>query len=148
LQGAEIWRSLGTWITDHNPRFAKDIAERFAGAALIAPEDIAKFLPVRVAFRTQLERLVPTGTAVVLPTTPCVAPLRSASPSVIGDFYQRALILTSIAGHSGAPQVAYPLGLWQGCPIGVSILAAPGNDRALFDLVKDLATAEQEVASR
>jgi amidase len=148
LQGAEIWRSLGTWITDHNPRFAEDIAERFADAALIAPEDIANFHPVRAAFRTQLEALVPAGAGVVLPTTPCVAPLRSASPSVIGDFYQRALTLTSIAGHSGAPQVTFPLGLWRGCPIGVSILAAPGNDRALFDLVKGLATTEQEVASR
>ena len=26
LQGAEIWQSLGTWITRHKPRFADDIA--------------------------------------------------------------------------------------------------------------------------
>ena len=36
--------------------------------------------------------------------------------AVIGDFYRGALTLTSIAGHSGAPQVALPLGFWQGGP--------------------------------
>ena len=33
LQGAEIWQSLGPWIARHRPRFAADIAERFAGTA-------------------------------------------------------------------------------------------------------------------
>ncbi len=32
LQGAEIWQSLGPWITLHKPRFADDIAQRFAGS--------------------------------------------------------------------------------------------------------------------
>ena len=30
LQGAEIWQSLGAWITSTRPDFAADIAERFA----------------------------------------------------------------------------------------------------------------------
>ena len=33
LQGAEIWQSLGAWITSTRPDFAADIAERFASAA-------------------------------------------------------------------------------------------------------------------
>ena len=38
LQGAEIWQSLGGWITNNKPRFADDIAQRFAGAAAITPD--------------------------------------------------------------------------------------------------------------
>ena len=39
LQGAEIWQSLGPWIARHQPRFAADIAERFAGTARITPAE-------------------------------------------------------------------------------------------------------------
>ena len=38
LQGAEIWQSLGGWIAHHKPRFADDIAQRFAGTAAITPD--------------------------------------------------------------------------------------------------------------
>ena len=72
---------------------------------------------------------MPPETAIVIPTTPCIALLRDAPASVIADFYRRALTLTSIAGHCGAPQVALPLGRWRGCPVGVSIVGAPGSDR-------------------
>jgi amidase len=40
LQGAEIWQSLGPWIARHQPRFAADIAERFAGTARITPAEV------------------------------------------------------------------------------------------------------------
>jgi amidase len=139
LQGAEIWQSLGSWIARQRPRFAGDIAERFAGAARITPAEAADFVPVRAAIRARFATLVPPHTALVIPTTPCVALPRDAPASVIGDFYQRALTLTSVAGHCGAPQAALPLGFWRGCPVGVSIIGAPGSDRSLLDLAGTLA---------
>ena len=54
LQGAEIWQSLGPWITHHKPRFADDIAQRFAGTAAITPDDIARYAPIRVAIRDRI----------------------------------------------------------------------------------------------
>ena len=54
LQGAEIWQSLGPWITHHKPRFADDIAQRFAGAAAITPDDIARYAPIRAAIRDRI----------------------------------------------------------------------------------------------
>jgi len=148
LQGAEIWQSLGAWIASQRQRFAGDIAERFADAALITPADVANFHPVRDAMRTRFETLVPPDTALVIPTTPCIAPVRHAPAAVIGDFYQRALTLTSIAGHAGAPEVAFPLGLWRGCPVGVSILAARGSDGSLLDLTTNLVTSAAGTASK
>jgi amidase len=139
LQGAEIWQSLGAWITGAQPNFAADIGERFAGTAAVTADQVEHFRPVRAAIRARSEALVPSGTAIVIPTTPCVALARNAPGRVIGDFYRRALTLTSIAGHCGAPQLALPLGLWHGCPIGLSILGARGSDRALLDLARKLA---------
>jgi amidase len=148
LQGAEIWQSLGPWIARHQPRFAADIAERFAGTARITPAEVADFAPVRAAIRARFAALVPSETALVSPTTPCVALLRDAPASVIGDFYRRALTLTSIAGHCGAPQAALPLGFWRGCPVGVSILGAAGSDRPLLALTRTLAGLAARTVSR
>jgi len=140
LQGAEIWQNLGAWITAHNPRFAADIAERFAGCVRITPTEVESCRSARAAIRVRFEAVVPPDTALIVPTTPCVALLRDASADVVGDFYRRALTLTSIAGHCGAPQAALPLGFWQGCPIGVSVVGARGSDRSLLDLSRKLPT--------
>ena len=61
LQGAEIWQSLGPWITHHKPRFADDIAQRFAGTAAITPDDIARYAPIRAAIREQNRAARPAG---------------------------------------------------------------------------------------
>jgi amidase len=139
LQGAEIWQSLGAWITSCRPDFAEDVGERIADAAAVTADQVEQYRSVRAAIRLRFESLVPPGVAIVIPTTPCIALLRNAPGDVIGDFYKKTLTLTSIAGHCGAPQVALPFGRWQGCPIGLSILAARGGDGALLDLAMKLA---------
>ena len=139
LQGAEIWQSLGAWITANRPGFAQEIGERFASAATVTTDQVEHYSAVRVVIRARFEALMQPDTAVIMPTTPCLALSKDAPGDVIGDFYKRALTLTSIAGHCGAPQVALPLGRWQGCPIGLSILGARGSDRALLDLVTKIA---------
>ncbi|MGB7097861.1 MAG: amidase [Xanthobacteraceae bacterium] len=139
LQGAEIWQSVGPWITNHKPRFADDIAQRFAGTAAITRSDVARYVPVRAAIQGTIEKLVPQDTAILMPITPCPALIENAPGDVIGSFYQRALTLTSVAGHCGAPQVALPLGRWQECPIGLAILGPRGSDRALLQLATTIA---------
>jgi amidase len=138
LQGAEIWQSLGGWIASKKPRFAADIASRFADAAAIAPGQVARCLPIRAAIRHRFEALIPSDTAVVMPITPCPALRIDASADTIGDFYRRALTLTSVAGHCGAPQVTLPIGRWRGCPIGLSVIGRRNADRALLELAGTL----------
>ncbi len=146
LQGAEIWQRLGSWITRNKPRFADDIAQRFAGAAAITPAEVARYEPVRAAIRNKFDLLVAHDTAIVMPITPCPALIENAPDDTIGSFYQRALTLTSLAGHCGAPQVALPLGRWHECPIGLSILGARGSDRALLQLATTIAAAAAAMA--
>ena len=138
LQDAEVWESLGDWLTANRMPLADDIATRFAGAATVTSDRIAASRPVRATIRARFKALAPPGTAIVLPVTPCVALPKNASGSAIGDFYTRALRLTSIASHAGAPQVTLPLGHWHHTPIGLSLIAAPGSDRALLDLATAL----------
>jgi amidase len=69
----------------------------------------------------------------VLPTTPRIALRKDAQPSEFADFYPRALTLTSIAGHTGLPQISIPAGEVAGCPVGLSIVGSGDHDRALLD---------------
>jgi amidase len=144
LQGAEIWQSLGGWITSKKPHFADDIALRFAGAAAITPAEVARCRRIRAAVRDRFEALISADTAIVMPITPCTALRIDAPPHTIGDFYRRTLTLTSVAGHCGAPQVTFPLGRWQDRPIGLSVLGRRGSDRALLELVVRLAARVAE----
>lgn len=140
LQGAEIWQSLGGWITRKQPRFAPDIAPRFAGAAAITPAEVAHQAPIRAAIRDRFASLLPADTAIIMPVTPWPALRVDAPADVISDFYRRTLTLTSVAGHCAAPQVTLPLGSWQGCPIGLSLLGRRGCDHALLDLAMRVAS--------
>jgi amidase len=146
LQGGEIWQSIGGWIASKTPRFADDIAQRFAAVAAITPAEIDRFRPIRAAIRDRFEALIPRDTAIVMPVTPCPALRIDAPPQTIGDFYRRTLILTSVAGHCGAPQVTLPLGRRQGCPIGLSVLGRRDSDRALLELAASLAARVAESA--
>jgi amidase len=139
LQGWEIWESLGPWIAKAKPRFGEAIALRFADASTVTAEQTEHFRRVRAEFVARVHALTAQHTALVIPTAPCPALARGADGPVISEFYRRALTLTSISGHSGAPQISLPVGLDCGCPIGLSIVSAPGTDLALLDLARQLA---------
>ena len=77
--------------------------------------------------------LLDDGVGLVLPTAPCAALRIDAAGDEIANFYRRALVLTSVAGHAGVPQISLPVGRVGGCPVGLSMLGAAGQDRALLD---------------
>lgn len=133
LQGAEIWRELGPWITATRPRFGDAIAPRFADAATITAADVTCWSRLRAGFAARLRDHLAHGAALLIPTAPCVALRLDAPGEEIGAFYQRALALTAIAGHAGLPQLTLPVTTVDGCPVGLSIVAAAGQDRALLD---------------
>jgi amidase len=139
LQGAEIWEQLGPWITATRPTFGPSIAPRFADAAAIQPSAVKHYRALRQAIADRLRALIPNGTGLVIPTTPGPAPAKSASPAEISSFYRSALPLNAIAGHPGLPQVTIPVAQIQGYPLGLSIVGAPGSDRALLSFAVKLA---------
>ena len=138
LQAEDIRAALGPRIAAIGPRFGPDIAERFADA--LAPQPyLAHHRSYRQRARTLLAGLLPPGTAMLLPTTPVARLPRDVDGAALGHFYPRALALSAIAGHAGAPQVHIPAG-----PVGFSVVVAPGTDRALVDFARDLGEPRDE----
>jgi amidase len=138
MQGVEIWEQLGSWVRSARPIFGGTIEKRFEDAASITASDAAKYRPAREAFAETIRKLTADGTALLLPTTPCEALLKSAGSDEIGDFYSKALTLNSAAGHAGAPQVTIPVSSVSGCPIGLSIIGARGSDARLLRTAREL----------
>jgi amidase len=148
IQGVEIWQHLGAWITATRPRFGTSISERFAGAASLDPAEAAPWEAFRAAFRQRLVEAIPRGTAVIVPTTPTLPPLRDVDPATLADFYFRSLTMNAVAGLAGLPQVTLPLASLAGVPVGVSLIAARGADRALLDLAAMLSAGSGTFGER
>jgi amidase len=135
IQAFEIWGSLGAWVTSAHPDLGPGIRERIAHAATVSELDAHQQRVVRASIEEHLRSLLPAGAVLCLPTAPGAAPRRDApSAELEGEFRAKAIALLCIAGLGGLPQVTLPLGTIDGCPIGLSILGAPGADRALLAL--------------
>lgn len=136
LQGAEIQASLGPWIASEKPRFGDNIAPRFAQLEFLEPRAIAHWNGWRRAQAKRLHSQLAGGTVWLLPSAPCTALHRTATALQRSAFYERALTLSSLAGHAGLPQISMPLAQVDGLPIGLSLLGAPGSDESLLALAK------------
>ncbi len=66
--------------------------------------------------------------------SPGIAPLRNSPPKELDGLRSRALPILSIAGLARLPQVSLPLARLEGCPLGLSLVAARGSDTTLLAL--------------
>ncbi|WP_241158262.1 amidase [Cohnella candidum] len=139
IQGFEIWQTHGEWIGRERPLFGPDIAERFAWAATITPEDYRKHQAAKREVTARVEALIGEDGLLVLPTVPCVAPAKGQSGEAIGRIRSRVMQICCLAGMTGLPQVTIPAGTADGLPVGVSFIAGRGQDVRLLRWVREIA---------
>lgn len=138
LQGLEIARELGDFLAS-KPIFGPTIKPRFDRVRTLDPAAGARWKAWRAKTTVRLRQLLPTGTFLVLPTAPSIAPRRFLRDEAAGRFYDAALTLGSIAGHAGLPAVSLPVAALHGCPLGLSIVGGSGDDEALLAEVANIA---------
>jgi amidase len=131
LQGLDVMRALGLFL-ESSPRFGATIAPRFEGARALDPAVEPQWRAWRHAFADRMRALLPAGTLLLLPTTPGIAPLRFLRDAHAEHFYRGALTLCSLAGLARLPVVTLPVATLDGCPLGLSVIAGPGEDEALL----------------
>ncbi|MDJ0831920.1 MAG: amidase [Gammaproteobacteria bacterium] len=140
-QAAEIWQEHGEWIRRSQPDFGPGVRERFEMAASITSGMTRKALDARAEMRNELLDLMGNDGLLVLPTSPGPAPLRDADETALGGFRQAALELLSPAGLAGLPQISIPVGMVDGAPVGLSMIAPAGRDEWLLGLAQNLFSA-------
>ncbi|MEM9764302.1 MAG: amidase [Pseudomonadota bacterium] len=137
-QCAEGWAAHGAWIEAQRPVLASNVASRFAYAAGIGEEAWAAARAEREVIGSHLAMALPPGTVAVLPTCPGPAPFRGLPDAETDAYRNDAHRLLCPAGHGGLPQISMPAAAVDGGPVGLSLLAASGEDASLFSLATAL----------
>ena len=137
LQGLEIATALGDFLAT-GPTFGPTIQPRFEGARSLDAVQGPRWRAWRSAAATRLHGLLLPGTILLLPSAPSIAPRRFLRGAAAGAFYDAALTLGSVAGHAGLPAVSVPLVTIEGGPLGLCLVAGPGEDERLLALVAGL----------
>jgi amidase len=138
LQYHDIWTTHGAWVRRVRPTFGSQVGPRFDAVAKVQPHEVAIMRERRTDIMARLDALLTDNAVLMLPTVPDIAPRLRLPPADTVAFRERALALLCIAGLGGLPQVTLPFGTLHGCPIGLSVVAARGNDAMLLDIAERL----------
>ena len=145
-QGAEAWAALGEWVTRVKPQFGPAIQGRFAWAQTIAPRDVAHARARREEITRRMDELLREGAVLALPSAPGIALLRGSPLEEVDGLRARALPMLCIAGLARLPQVSLPLATLDGCPLGLSLIAARGNDTMLLAIASAISFQPRAVS--
>jgi amidase len=139
LQAAEIWATLGTWMTATQPSIGPGIKERFEYAATITDAHVAAAKARRHAITAHVEGLLGGDGVICLPTSPRAAPLRGTPVDTVEvEYRNQALRILCIAGLAGLPQISLPLATIDGLPLGLSLIGARNSDQGLIALARQI----------
>jgi amidase len=139
VQAEEVWATLGGWIEAVRPRFGPGVRERFAAAKATDAAVAAPGRAFRRLLQARIRPLLAGGAVLVYPTSPCPAPLLTASMAEQNAVRQATIGVTAIAGFCGLPEVTLPAGIVNGAPVGISLVAGAGFDRGLLAFACDAA---------
>jgi amidase len=139
VQAEEAWTALGGWIEATSPRLGPGVKERFAAAKLTDPAIAGPGRAFRRLVQGRIRPLLAGGAILVYPTSPCPAPLLTATLPEQDAVRQATVGVTAIAGFCGLPEVTLPAAMVDGAPVGLSLVAGPGLDRGLLAFACDAA---------
>ena len=139
VQAEEAWAALGAWVETVTPSFGPGIAERFAAARTTNPADAGIGRGYRRMLQARVRPILAGGAVLVYPTSPCPAPLLTSRQAEQDAVREATMGVTAIAGFCGLPEVTLPVAVVGGAPVGLSLVAGQGQDRALLALACDAA---------
>jgi len=138
LQGRDIWRSHGEWISQTSPVFAPDIQQRFDWCSQLSQQDEINAEDALQTLMQEFKNYMDTQTLAIFPTTPGAAPPLDASAEYLANYRVQLMGLTALAGLAGYPQLSMPVMRNDDAPWGMSLMAIPGSDRALLQIAAEL----------
>jgi amidase len=141
IQFAEVWQSHGDWVTKYKPQFGPGIHERIYLSAKVTPELFAAARTLREDIAKRMATLLKNRAIIVLPTVPGIAPKPVMSLPEADKLRATSMALLCTSGLARLPQMSLPLASVDGCPFGISIMAAQGGDEMLIAAAEKIAAA-------
>lgn len=134
IWGAEGWAQHRNWIETVQPKFGSGVAARFAARAQVTAEEAVTANRARDAIAEYLADLLDDGAVLALPAAPGVAPKIGGSDTDIEPFRAANEPIGSVSGLGRLPQIVLPMAEVDGLPLGLGLVAGPGNDEMLLDI--------------
>jgi amidase len=135
VQAHEAWQAHGRWLERHLDDLGPDVRGRVEAAAALEPDDVRRATALAATARRRILELV-GDRVLVLPAAATAAPRLGVGPAEVARVREATLRLTCLAGLAGLPAVTVPGRTASGLPAGTCLLAAPGRDHDLLDLVR------------
>jgi amidase len=148
VQAQEAWATLGSWVEATRPAFGPGVGERFAAARAMPAAAAAAGRAFRRVFQARMATLLAGGAVLAYPTSPIPAPRLDSSAEDQNAVREATMGVTAIAGLASLCEVTLPAARVEGAPVGLSLVAAPGRDRALLGLARRVAEALSLPAAR
>jgi amidase len=142
LQRRDAWATNQGWIESLRPTFGPSIAQRWREAASVTEQEHDAAVVLAALLSERVWELLTGDAVLVLPSAPGVAPLLTADPDETAATRSRLMDLTVISPIAKAPQVSLPLMEFDGLPVGIGLMASPGNDELVLDLAAELVPDE------
>ncbi len=124
IQGFEIIRLHGEWLSQYGDSLDPAIAERVKWSRQITPEQYQAAKAEQAKFTDQIQTAINGFDGLwVLPTTPSGPPRLDMPADELAIYRSQLMGMTSVAGLSGLPQLHIPMpGLEEG-PCGISLIS-------------------------
>lgn len=147
LQGREIWSNHGVWVEEHGSSLAEDVRMRLERCKRLSKDtesaqqhDRAE----RLKYTRSLSADVEPGTVVVLPVMLRHGPMRDWDDDQLAEFRSGCFRLAAPSSLTGTPQAVFSArGDSDPRSVGVGLLAAPGADLRLLELMTSLCDDSQ-----
>jgi amidase len=135
IQAAEVWASVGAWVSEVKPNLGPGVKERIAWAATVTPQMHAEASARRAGIVARMQQLIGPDDVLCLPTSPRAAPLLGTPVDKIEiEYRNQAMCLLCISGLAGLPQLSLPLAQIDGLPLGLSIVGRQSADTMLLSI--------------
>ena len=136
VQGREIWREHGPWVSDNLEQLAVDVQVRLRICEARGgdpPDAVRADLDARERYRRTVRDLLGADGVLVLPVLPRRGPLRAWSAEELTAYRSACFRLTAPGSLAGVPEVVVPAGVH-----AAGLAGPPGGDLALLRLAAAL----------
>ncbi|KAK9690845.1 hypothetical protein RND81_09G157800 [Saponaria officinalis] len=135
------------WFASAKPKLVADVSGRVRKAINSILDNPKNVYKVKSEMRSALQTLLKEDGILVLPTIADPPIKRNSRKGLPVEYFDKALVLSSLSSMSGCCQVTVPLGEHNGSPISVSFIASHGADKFLLDTILDFYPSLRQQAS-
>jgi amidase len=136
IQSYETWQLHGAWAQQHADDLGAGVGARLLACAQTTRADYDRACADRAAMRALLDDLVQPGEVLCLPSAPGPAPFLSTPFDELSRQRARLFTLVAPAALWGAPQMSVPGCTAGSLPVGLGLIARPGDDMLLLSLCR------------